>query len=58
LSFGGFFLSNYSSAEEVYDWTGKRKAGLRVAKRWGEPLRRGEGRWLLTCTHMAFSSHK
>jgi hypothetical protein len=28
----GVSLSNYVSAEEVFDWTGKREAALRVAE--------------------------
>ena len=32
-SVAGFSLSNYISAEEACDWTGKREAELRVAEK-------------------------
>ena len=44
----GFSLSNYISAEEVCDWTGKREAELRVAEKEGACQRRGQARWLWT----------
>jgi hypothetical protein len=36
----------YVSAEEVYDWTGKREVEHRVVERQRAFQRRGEGRWL------------
>jgi hypothetical protein len=60
----GFSLSNYISAKEICDWTGKREAELRIAERGRgrggrggggrgrerekNCLRVGEGRWLRT----------
>ena len=48
LSVAGFSLSNYISAEEACDWTGKREAELRVAEKEGACQRRGQARWLWT----------